>query len=102
MQLSIKIKDDGKWHGVTWEDVGANAEDRIAILAAKECVIHFQNGEQECFLSTGKWVEYYKSQGKASVDLQGLVLLLNLHRTIPTILNSFKGAEILTQETLSL
>ena len=102
MQITIKVKDDGKWHGVTWEEIGATAEDRIAILAAKETVIHYQNGGQECFLCTGQWVDYYKSKGKASVDLLGLVSLLDLHRTIPAILKTFRGAEILTQDTLPL
>jgi len=102
MQLAIKIKENGKWRGLTLEEIGNSLSERIANLAEKETVVKFVNDDnKECYFCTGEWIEHYKSKGNVCISLTDLVLLLDLHPTIHKTLKTL-GGEILTQETLGL
>lgn len=100
MQLEIKIRENGKWRGLTLAEIGNTLGERIANLAEKETVIRYSSDTGECIFTNGKWVEHYKSKDKVVIDLCELVLLLDLHPSIPLALKTFQGAEILMQETL--
>lgn len=99
MQLEIRVKENGKWRGMTLEEAGGNLDHRLKKLSECETVIHYTNGTEECFLCTGKWTEHYRAQGKVSISLSDIVLLLDLHPTMIHALKTF-GGEILTQERL--
>ena len=101
MQLEIRVKKDGRWQGLSIDEAGHSLDDRILNLSKCETVIHYTNGDQECFISSDKWADYYKTQGKVSIKLSDLVLLLDLHPTIHHALKVF-GGHIERQETLGI
>jgi len=100
MTIEIRIKDGDTWRGPNADEYNGRGLDyRIALLAKKETVIRLQDADQEVIVSTGRWVDYYRQAGKASIDLVKLSELLGVHPTISAALKEL-GGEIWSQESL--